>query len=57
MIIRREFYFSDFRPVSWHFETMDSVFFYLKDRDHVNFQILKNEQKINKNQWILIATL
>ena len=50
MIIRRGFYFSDFRPVSGHFETMDGVFFYLKDRDHVNFQILKNEQKINKNQ-------
>ena len=24
---------------------MDGVFFYLKDRDHVTFQILKNKQK------------
>ena len=47
---QKGFYFSDFRPVSSRFGTMDGVFFYLKDRDHVNFQILKTNKKISKNQ-------
>ena len=31
---------------------MDGVFFYFKDRDHVDFQILKNKQKSIKSMDI-----